>query len=101
TVWRLLGVPDADALKRAWKRVLNRRLALGTAFVQAAPPPVAGPGAEALGRGRHAPAPTHPGERLPAPFRREDELDNPHTMEALGELRRLTESMDRPDPLVR
>ncbi|MCP4688161.1 MAG: hypothetical protein GY859_08930, partial [Desulfobacterales bacterium] len=37
TVWRLLGAPDADALKRAWKRALNRHLALRTAFVRAAP----------------------------------------------------------------
>ncbi|MCP4591864.1 MAG: hypothetical protein GY842_14100 [bacterium] len=36
-VWRPLGAPDADALKREWKRVQNRHLAPRTAFVQAAP----------------------------------------------------------------
>ncbi len=68
--------------------------------VQAPPPPVAGRGAEALGQGRDAPAPSHPDDRRPEPFQWEYERDNPHAMEALGELRRLTERMGRADPLA-
>ncbi len=37
TVWRLLAAPDADGLKRVWEWAPNRRLAMRTAFVQAAP----------------------------------------------------------------
>ncbi len=46
------------------------------------------------------PAPSHPGDGRPAMSHWEEELDHPHAVETLGELRRLTESMGRPDPLA-